>query len=122
MMPPTSPRRSPPLLPFVLFAGGFGACLYYGQQWYQLPQYSAEDIRASAELNLQMDLQRRQPGLPPLEGVELERQRSQLQQEVAAEIRSDRDHVMQRFGLGLVALVLGLGQLVMAWLMRRRIE
>ena len=120
MMPPTSPRRRPPLLPFVLFAGGFGACLYYGQQWYALPQYSEADIKASAELNLKLDLQRRPPGLPTLSTLEIDRMRTTLQQEVAGEISKERDHLMQCFGLGLVAAVLGAGQLLMAWLLRRK--
>lgn len=108
------------MLPFLLFAGGLGACLYYGQQWYALPQYSEADIKASAELNLKLDLQRRPAGLPALTELEVDRMRSTLQQEVAGEISKERNGILRGFGLGLVASILGAGQLVMAWLMRRK--
>lgn len=117
---PPQTRRRPPFLPFAMFAGGLAACLYFGQQWYELPAYSPTDIQASAELNLKLDLQQRGPNQPPLSEAEIERMRSGLQQEVASEINAERQHVVQYFGLGLVAVVLGFGQLLMAWLLRRK--
>lgn len=121
MLTPASQRlRRPPLLPFLMFAGGLGACLYFGQQWYQLPAYSEDDIKASVELNLKLDLQRRPTGQPAPNDVELSRMRSSLQQEIAGQIATERREVVQRFGLGLVASILGAGQLLMAWWVRTR--
>jgi hypothetical protein len=119
MLPNPAHRRRVPLLPFMLFAGGLGICLYYGQQWYELPKYSESDIDASTELNLKLDLQHRGPNLQPANKEELERLRAGVRYEITSSIKAERDKVTQRFGIGLVALVLGLGQLVMARLMRR---
>lgn len=119
MLPNPAHRRRGSLLPFLLFAGGLGICLYYGQQWYELPKYSESDIDASTELNLKMDLQRRGPNLQPANKDELERMRAGVRYEITSSINAERDKLTQRFGIGLIALVLGLGQLVMARLMRR---
>ena len=122
MLPPNpTNRRRVPLLPFLLFAGGLGICMYYGQQWYELPKYSDADIEASTELNLQMDLQHRGPNLQPASKDELDRMRAEVRFEITSSIQAERDKLSQRFGIGLVALVLGLGQLVMERLMRRKI-
>ncbi|TXH03801.1 MAG: hypothetical protein E6R07_10340 [Nevskiaceae bacterium] len=121
MLTPASQRlRRPPLLPFLMFAGGLGACLYFGQQWYQLPTYSENDIKASVELNLKLDLERRPAGQAAPDEVELARMRASLQQEIAGQVANERREVVQRFGLGLVAAILGTGQLLMAWWTRRR--
>ena len=122
MMPPPSQHRArPPFLPFILFAGGLGACLYFGQQWYALPQYSEGDIDASTEMNLQLDLQHRGPQLQPANQLELERMRALIRNEITTSIQQQRGRLQQRFSIGLIAMVLGFGQLVMTWLLRRRL-
>jgi hypothetical protein len=120
MLPNPSHRRRLPLLPFLLFSGGLGISFYFGQQWYELPKYSESDIDASTELNLKIDLQHRGPNLQPAGKDELDRTRAQVRYEITSSIQAERDKLSQRFGIGLVALVLGLGQLVMEGLMRRR--
>lgn len=119
MLPNPATRRRVPVLPFMLFAGGLGICMYYGQQWYELPKYSEADIDASTELNLKLDLQHRGPNLQPANKDELDRMRAGVRYEITSSIQAERDKLSQRFGIGLIAFVLGLGQLVMARLMRR---
>jgi hypothetical protein len=119
MLPNPANRRRVPVLPFMLFAGGLGICLYYGQQWYELPKYSESDIDASTELNLKLDLQHRGPNLQPANKDELERLRAGVRYEITSSIKAEHDKLTQRFGIGLIALVLGFGQLVMTRLMRR---
>ena len=92
MLPPNpTNRRRVPLLPFLLFAGGLGICMYYGQQWYELPKYSDADIEASTELNLQMDLQHRGPNLQPASKDELDRMRAEVRFEITSSIQAERD-------------------------------
>lgn len=113
-------RTSPLLtsLPALLLAVGVGLCAYYGQAWWTLPSYSEADIAASTELNLQLDLQRRGSHLQP-DTAGLERLRAQVREEVEAEIRIERERIERRFGLGLIALVVGLGHTVFARLARK---
>ena len=120
MMPPTTHARRRPVLPMLLFSAGLGICMYFGQQWYQLPKFSENDIEASTELNLKMDLQHRGPSLQPANDQELNRMRAEVRYEITSSINAERDKVTRRFSIGLVALVLGLGQLVMGWLMQRK--
>lgn len=120
MMPPTPYARRRPVLPILLFSAGLGLCMYFGQEWYELPQYSESDIDASTELNLRMDLQHRGPNLQPANKEELENMRAKVRYEITSSIKAERDKVTQRFSIGLVALVLGFGQLVMEWMMRRK--
>jgi hypothetical protein len=120
MMLPNPNRRRLPVLPFLLFSAGLGICFYYGQQWYELPKYIDADIDASTDLNLKLDLQHRGPNLQPANKDELARMRAEVRFEITSSIKRERDKPQQRFGIGLVALVLGLGQLMMGWLIRRR--
>ncbi|PTU33042.1 hypothetical protein [Stenotrophobium rhamnosiphilum] len=119
MLPPTNYARRRPVLPILLFSAGLGICMYFGQEWYQLPKYSESDIDASTELNLKLDLQNRGPNLQPTSKDELETMRARVRFEITSSIKAERDKITQRFSIGLVALVLGFGQLVMEWLMRR---
>jgi hypothetical protein len=114
MQPYRSPFRS---LTALLISIGLGLTIYYGQEWWQLPEYSEEDIRASAELNLHIELQQRGPHLQP-DAAGIERLRGMIRQEVETEIRREREKIQLRFGIGLIALVLGLGQLVFVRLNR----
>ncbi|MES0874615.1 hypothetical protein [Sinimarinibacterium thermocellulolyticum] len=103
-----------PRLPFrsltaLLLSIGLGLTIYYGHEWWRLPEYSDADIDASVELNLHMELQRRGPHLQP-DAENLERLRRLIRAEVQAEIRRERETIQRRFGIGLIALVLGLGQ------------
>lgn len=110
------PRSLFASFPTLLLALGIGLCGYYGHAWYQLEDYSETDIAASVELNLQLDLQRRGPHLQP-DAAGLARLRQMVRTEVEADIHRERDSVQLRFGIGLIALVLGAGQLVAARLL-----
>lgn len=105
-------------LPAMILALGVGLVGYYGMEWYQLPEYSEADIDASVELNLQLDLQRRGPHLQP-DAEQLERLRNTVRAEVETEIRKERETIELRFGVGLVALVFGLGQGLFQRLIKR---
>ena len=106
-----SPARSPRTFAALLLSLGMGLCAYYGYEWWQLPAYSEADIEASVELNLQLDLQRRGPHLQPDEAG-VARLRELIHREITAEIQQQRERIELRFGVGLIALVLGLGQLL----------
>lgn len=96
-------------LAFLLAAGGIGLCGYAGLQWYELPHYSEDDLRASTELNVQIDLARqREQALPPPE--RLEKLRAQERVEIEAEIHSQKERVMTWLAGGLAMLVLAIGQ------------
>jgi hypothetical protein len=110
--------RNPRAFSFVLAAIGLGLVLYYGEQWYRLPQWSETEIEQSVELNLTMDLQRMGPHLRP-SGEKLERLRSVVRQEVEAEIRHDRETLERWMGLGLILTVLGAGRFIVSAVNRR---
>jgi hypothetical protein len=108
--------RNPNLLAFLLAAVGFGLAAFYGEQLWRLPAWSEAEIAQSVELNLELEKQHRGPHLQP-DGARLEQLRATLRAEVEAEIRRDRQELERWIGLGMVMMVLGLGQ----WL-RSRID
>lgn len=97
---------------FLLVAAGVGLCGYAALHW---PRFSEEDLQASAELNLQMDLARRQLPAPPAE--ELERMRTQVRAEVEQEVQRklgpERERLRSLGVVGVVLLALGVVQLVL---------
>ena len=104
-------------LSFLLAAGGVGLCAYAGQEWYKLPHYSEDDLQASTELNLQMDLGRRDlKTLPTQEQMEQLRRRERS--EIDQEIHTAHDDVLTWFAVGLALLVMAGGQFLFAWLLR----
>ncbi|TAJ55766.1 MAG: hypothetical protein EPN60_02970 [Nevskiaceae bacterium] len=105
-------------LPATLFLVGLGLSLHYGNAWWRLPSYTEEDIAASVELNLAMDLQRGHATTPGGDRGELAALRGQLDQELRAEIKRERREVMQAFAGGIGALILSVAQ--MYWLRRRK--
>ncbi|MGB1561476.1 MAG: hypothetical protein ACPHN2_08255 [Sinimarinibacterium flocculans] len=100
----------------MLLALGVGLCSYYGYEWWQLPSYSEADLKASVELNLRMELQQRGPHLQPNEAG-VGRLREMIQQEVQGEINREREKIQLRFGIGVIALVLGAGNLAASRMM-----
>ncbi|MGH8456315.1 MAG: hypothetical protein ACRETW_04030 [Stenotrophobium sp.] len=119
MLPNPNTRRRVPMIPFLVFSIGLGICLYVGQQYYELPKYNDADIDASAELNVQLELRQRAPGLPAPTAEEANAMRAKDRAEIAGLIQADRTKLQQRFGVGLIALVFGLSQLVTNWMWRR---
>lgn len=109
-------RRSRPAFPFMLLAVGIGLSGWYGLQWYQLPTYSDADIDASAELNLQLDLQR-QPVAP--DAAALASLRAKTRAYVVADIERERRQVETGLGAGLIALVAACGNLLLMGLLNR---
>lgn len=116
-----TPRRTPRLIavPLVLVAVGLWLTMTYGERWYHLPEYSAQDVGASVELNLMMDLQRRGPEQQP-EEAEIEQLRTQIRQEIEADLNRERQDVQQHLVAGLIALLLGIGLLLADRLLSRR--
>jgi hypothetical protein len=90
---------------------------HYGTAWYELPKYSEDDIAISAMLNVQMDLQRQ--NLPPPAATELERLRLQVRNEIQADIAKAEREIHTGFAVGLVALVLGIGQAILSRRLQR---
>lgn len=99
------PRLS--AFPAVLFATGLGLLLYFGYQYWRLPQYSAEDIENSVDINL--GLERRSAISTP---AEAQSARVAVRQEVLAAIEQDRRDALGGVALGLIAFVLACGQLI----------
>jgi hypothetical protein len=96
-------------LAFLLAAGGLGLCGYAGLQWYELPHYSEDELKASTELNLQIDLARQgtQSVLPP---EQLENLRNAERTEIAEELHSNREQVTTWLACGLALLAIATGQ------------
>lgn len=120
LSPKVLPRRRAPFLPLLVFGIGLGLTLYFGNQFYHLPTYSDADIDASTQLNLQLDLQHRGPNLQPANDAELSLMRARIRKEITDSIQQQKTNLEQRIGIGLIALVFGLGQLVSAWFLQRR--
>lgn len=109
-------RRSRAAFPFMLLAVGIGLSGWYGLQWYQLPSYSQADIDASAELNLQLDLQRQHIDA---DNSRLQELRTQTRADVVADIQRERSQIETGLGAGLIALVAAFGNLVLMSLLNR---
>lgn len=109
----TSPTlaRNPRSLPALIFLAGLGIAGYYGIAWYQLPKWSDQEIEQSVELNLAMDVARMGPQLKPA-GEKLDHLRALVRTEVRGEVQRELKTAQLRFSVGLVAMVLGLGQLM----------
>ena len=103
----------------MLLSVGLGLSLWYGQQWMSLPRYSEADIDGSVELNLQLDLQRRNESTQPDAG-QLAHLRQMVRAEVLDGIRDERAPVETGLGIGLMALVAGAAQLGVSLWVRRR--
>lgn len=111
-MKPLAPRPRLHALPIIAVALGLGLSAYYGERWYQLPQYTEQDLQASVELNLAMDLERRGPQLQPVP-AERERLRQQIRQEIDADIARERREVTQGFAVAMLMLLFGSGYLAL---------
>ncbi len=103
--------RDPRVLAFVLVATGIGLLGWYGQQWYELPQWSPAEIEQSVELNLALELKQRGPLLQPT-AERLEQLRSMIRAEVEGRIRRERRDLERWMAAGLTLILLGTG----AWL------
>lgn len=116
-----TPRRTPRLIavPLVLLAVGLWLTMTYGERWYHLPKYSEQDVSASVELNLALDLQLRGADAQP-DAAGIEKLRAQIRQEVTADIRRERSEIEQYLGLGLIALILAGGALLADRLLQKR--
>lgn len=104
-----TPRIS--IVTAILFAFGFGMALYYGNQWYKLPEYSPADLEASIELNLALDLQRR-PKANEMSAAEVSAQREKIRAEVTANVEKERDDIRKAFIYGVLMTAFALMQLI----------
>jgi hypothetical protein len=116
-----TPRRTPRLIavPLVLLAVGLWLTMTYGERWYHLPKYSEQDVSASVELNLALDLQQRGPEAQP-DAAGIEQLRQRIRQEVTADIQRERSEIEQYLGMGLIALILAGGAFLADRLLQRR--
>ncbi|MDM4769997.1 hypothetical protein [Solimonas sp. SE-A11] len=111
-MKPLAPRPRLHALPIIAVTLGLGLGAYHGERWYKLPRYTEQDLQASVELNLAMDLERRGPTLQP--SVEdRERLRNQIRQEIDADIARERREVKQGFAGAMLMLLFGGGYLAL---------
>ena len=110
------------MLGFFILSIGLGICLYYGMEWYELPTYTEAEVNQSTELNLQFDLQRLGPLSQPKNKDELELMRAKVRYEITSSIKEQSDKVHLRFSVGLIALIIGFGQLLSSWMIRQRFK
>lgn len=111
-MKPLNPKPRLHTLPIIAAALGLGLGAYYGELWWRLPQYSEQDLQASVELNLAMDLERRGPQLQP-SPEDRERLRQQIRQEIDADIARERREAQQGFASAMLMLLFGGGYLAL---------
>lgn len=86
---------------------GLGLGVYFGERWYQLAQVTEDDLQASAELNLVLDLQR-EPA-PSLDEDTLARRRAAVQAELTTQLAHDKQAAQRGLAGSVVALIVGLG-------------
>lgn len=101
----TTPRRFLGL-PIMAASVGLGLGVYFGERWYELARVSEADLRASAELNLLLDLQR-EGGAPPPEDA-LEARRAQVQAELRAQLAAQMQEAQRGVAMSSVGLIVGL--------------
>lgn len=99
-------------LPAILFAGGLGMVFWYGHALSELPRYSPAEIEQSVELNLMLDLQRRDPTFANDSG-KVSQLRMQLHDEVTAAIAQDKTELQRYIGAGVVMTLVGLAQMLL---------
>lgn len=104
-------------LAFLLAAGGIGLCAYAGLQWRQLPHYSEQDLQASTELNLRLDLARQGRQMPQ-DPAEARNLLNNERTEVDEELRTQREAVLSWLAFGMASLVMAGSQFVFGWLRR----
>lgn len=107
---PQKPRLA--ALPAMMFAGGLGMVFWYGHALWQLPAYSPAEIEQSVELNLMLDLQRREAVFAN-DPAKIAPLRAQLHQEVTAAIANDKTGLQRYIGIGLVMALMGFAQMML---------
>ena len=107
---PQKPRLA--TLPALMFAVGLGMVFWYGYAWWTLPVYSSAEIEQSTELNLMLDLQRRDTAFAADTG-KIAQLRAQLHGEVTAAIAKDKIELQRYVGVGLVMTLMGLAQMML---------
>jgi hypothetical protein len=110
--------RNPRMIPAIMFSAGLAVAGYYGLAWYQMPQFSEQEIEQSTELNLALDLAQRSAQERP-QGLQLEALKARVRADVENDIHSELKVAQVRFSLGLIAMVFGLSQLVSLHLSER---
>jgi hypothetical protein len=104
--------RNPFGLPVFIFLAGLGIAGYYGLEWRNAPTWTNAEIEQSVDLNLAMDIERMGPHLRPT-GAKLDRLRAQVRAEVEHEANKGLKTAQLRFSVGLIAIVVGLVQVVL---------
>lgn len=104
-MNPPVPRRFLGL-PIMAASVGLGLGFYFGERCYQLAQVSEEDLRASAELNLVLDLQREPT--PALDDDALASRRAAVQAELAGQLATEKQAAQRGLAGSAIALIVGL--------------
>lgn len=109
-----SPTQKPRLatLPALMFAAGLGMAMYYGELWWHLPSYSATEVEQSVELNLALDLQRREAaggGKP----ADLDGLRASIRTELLQSIADEARQPKLLAATGLAMMLIGLAQMIL---------
>lgn len=114
-----APRTPPPGATGALIAAlGLGVAGWFGWDWYHLGRWSEDELRASVELNLALDLAREPERAPTVEAQQRLRQtiRRELLDEIEREVETPRGYTLA----GLLIAGLGLLQaLARSWLGRK---
>lgn len=96
-------------LPIMAASVGLGLGVYFGERCYELARVSEQDLQASVELNLALDLQRADASAP--EGAALEARRTQVRTELLGQLATERQQAQRGLAASLAGLVVGLALL-----------
>ncbi|MDN5875039.1 MAG: hypothetical protein L0H29_11740 [Sinobacteraceae bacterium] len=115
---PTSPQRLRAALAFLFVASGLGMCMWYGDSWLNLPDYSTAQIEQTAQLNVMYSMYNA-PSPKALTPEQVRQRVDHERQRVVAAIHEQRTHVVTGLVAGLVLMVLGVAQYLLRRTLRR---
>lgn len=113
-------RRSPYRIPLFVIAAGLGLAIYYGDQWRGMPPLPKAELDTLVEQRLGAILERRGPHLSPIEGERLQQLRGETRQEIVVSEQQPRREAQYRTVAGLIVTIIGFGNLMLVWQLRRR--
>jgi hypothetical protein len=113
------PRLAPPGATGALIAAiGFGAALWFGWERFHLRAWTPTEIEQSVDLNLALDLSKRQG--PALSDGEVQLLREDIREEVRMNIARDRERPGSYMLIGLLVGLIGVGQAAVSYMLRPR--
>lgn len=117
-MPPRNPYR----IPLFVIAAGAGLALYYGHQLREMPAIPEAELDARVEQRIASIMERRGPHLSGIEGERLRQMRAEAREQIRTSALEPRREAQYRSVAGIAVVIIGFGNLLLIWLIRRRRE